>query len=36
MDGMLEHDGQVGNLLKALDDLGIANPKLPGIFGVSH
>jgi arylsulfatase len=25
MDGMLEHDGDVGNLLKALDDLGIAN-----------
>ena len=25
MDGMLEHDGHVGNLLKALDDLGIAN-----------
>jgi arylsulfatase len=24
-DGMLEHDGHVGNLLKALDDLGIAN-----------
>jgi arylsulfatase A-like enzyme len=25
MDGMLEHDGHVGNLLKTLDDLGIAN-----------
>jgi arylsulfatase len=25
MDGMLEHDGHVGQLLKALDDLGIAN-----------
>src|SRR5262245_22503786 len=25
MDGMLEHDGHVGNLLKAIDDLGIAN-----------
>ena len=25
MDGMLEHDGHVGDLLKTLDDLGIAN-----------
>src|SRR5262249_62104584 len=25
MDGMLEHDDHVGNLLKTLDDLGIAN-----------
>jgi arylsulfatase len=25
VDGMLEHDGHVGQLLKALDDLGIAN-----------
>jgi arylsulfatase A-like enzyme len=25
MDGMLEHDGHVGNLLKALDDLGLAS-----------
>jgi arylsulfatase len=25
MDGMLEHDGHVGQLLKALEDLGIAN-----------
>jgi arylsulfatase len=25
MDGMLEHDGHVGNLLKALDDLGLAD-----------
>jgi len=25
MDGMLEHDGHVGDLLKALDDLGIAD-----------
>src|SRR5262245_48699854 len=25
MDGMLEHDGHVGDLLKAIDDLGIAN-----------
>ncbi|MGE0649283.1 MAG: arylsulfatase [Alphaproteobacteria bacterium] len=25
MDGMVEHDGHVGKLLKALDDLGIAN-----------
>jgi arylsulfatase len=25
MDGMIEHDGIVGNLLKALDDMGIAN-----------
>ena len=24
-DGMIEHDGDVGKLLKALDDLGIAN-----------
>ena len=24
-DGMIEHDGDVGNLLKTLDDLGIAN-----------
>ena len=24
-DGMIEHDGQVGQILKALDDLGIAN-----------
>ena len=24
-DGMVEHDGQVGQLLKKLDDLGIAN-----------
>ena len=24
-DGMLEHDGHVGKLLKALDDLGIAD-----------
>src|SRR4029450_5542150 len=24
-DGMLEHDGQVGKLLKALDDLNLAN-----------
>jgi len=25
IDGMIEHDGIIGNLLKALDDLGIAN-----------
>lgn len=25
MDGMIEHDGIIGNLLKALDDLGVAN-----------
>src|SRR5262249_30630379 len=25
IDGMLEHDGHVGNLLKTIDDLGIAN-----------
>ncbi len=25
MDGMIEHDGIVGNLLKSLDDMGIAN-----------
>jgi arylsulfatase A-like enzyme len=25
LDGMIEHDGHVGNLLKALDDMGIAN-----------
>ena len=24
-DGMIEHDGDVGKLLKALDDLGIAD-----------
>ncbi|MEI4914014.1 sulfatase-like hydrolase/transferase, partial [Klebsiella pneumoniae] len=24
-DGMIEHDGDVGKLLKAVDDLGIAN-----------
>jgi Sulfatase len=24
-DGMIEHDGQVGQILKVLDDLGIAN-----------
>jgi arylsulfatase len=24
-DGMIEHDGDVGKLLKAIDDLGIAN-----------
>ncbi len=24
-DGMIEHDGDVGKLLKALDDLGAAN-----------
>ncbi len=25
MDGMIEHDGIIGNLLKALDDMGVAN-----------
>jgi arylsulfatase len=25
LDGMIEHDGIIGNLLKALDDLGVAN-----------
>ena len=28
IDGMIEHDGHVGNLLKALDDLGIADNTL--------
>ena len=25
IDGMIEHDGTIGNLLKALDDMGVAN-----------
>ncbi|QOZ12390.1 arylsulfatase [Bradyrhizobium sp. CCBAU 51765] len=35
MDGMLEHDGHVGNLLKALDDLGIANNTIV-IYGTDN
>jgi arylsulfatase len=35
MDGMLEHDGQVGNLLKTLDDLGIANDTIV-IYGTDN
>ena len=35
MDGMLEHDGQVGNLLKAIDDLGIANNTIV-IYGTDN
>ncbi|MBT1513403.1 arylsulfatase [Bradyrhizobium sp. SRL28] len=35
MDGMLEHDGHVGNLLKTLDDLGIANDTIV-IYGTDN
>jgi arylsulfatase len=35
MDGMLEHDGHVGDLLKALDDLGIANNTIV-IYGTDN
>ncbi|MET0706587.1 MAG: arylsulfatase [Tardiphaga sp.] len=35
MDGMLEHDGHVGNLLKTLDDLGIANNTIV-IYGTDN
>jgi arylsulfatase len=35
MDGMLEHDGDVGNLLKTLDDLGIANNTIV-IYGTDN
>jgi arylsulfatase A-like enzyme len=35
MDGMLEHDGQVGNLLKTLDDLGLANNTIV-IYGTDN
>jgi arylsulfatase len=35
MDGMLEHDGHVGSLLKALDDLGIANNTIV-IYGTDN
>jgi arylsulfatase len=35
VDGMLEHDGHVGNLLKALDDLGIANDTIV-IYGTDN
>jgi arylsulfatase A-like enzyme len=35
MDGMLEHDGHVGNLLKAIDDLGIANNTIV-IYGTDN
>jgi arylsulfatase len=35
MDGMLEHDGHVGNLLKALDDLNIANNTIV-IYGTDN
>jgi len=35
MDGLLEHDGHVGNLLKAIDDLGIANNTIV-IYGTDN
>jgi arylsulfatase len=35
MDGMLEHDGHVGNLLKTIDDLGIANNTIV-IYGTDN
>lgn len=35
MDGMLEHDGHVGNLLKTIDDLGIANSTIV-IYGTDN
>jgi arylsulfatase len=35
MDGMLEHDGHVGNLLKTLDDLGLANNTIV-IYGTDN
>jgi arylsulfatase A-like enzyme len=35
MDGMLEHDGHVGNLLKTLDDLGIAENTIV-IYGTDN
>src|ERR1044072_8326301 len=35
MDGMLEHDGHVGSLLKTLDDLGIANNTIV-IYGTDN
>jgi arylsulfatase len=35
MDGMLEHDGHVGDLLKALDDLGLANNTIV-IYGTDN
>src|SRR5262245_66570625 len=35
MDGMLEHDGHVGDLLKAIDDLGIANNTIV-IYGTDN
>jgi arylsulfatase len=35
MDGMIEHDGHVGDLLKALDDLGIANNTIV-IYGTDN
>jgi arylsulfatase len=35
MDGMLEHDGHVGNLLKTVDDLGIANNTIV-IYGTDN
>jgi arylsulfatase len=35
IDGMLEHDGHVGNVLKALDDLGIANNTIV-IYGTDN
>jgi arylsulfatase len=35
MDGMLEHDGHVGNLLKTLEDLGIANNTIV-IYGTDN
>jgi arylsulfatase A-like enzyme len=35
MDGMLEHDGHVGDLLKTLDDLGIANNTIV-IYGTDN
>jgi arylsulfatase len=35
MDGMLEHDGHVGSVLKAIDDLGIANNTIV-IYGTDN
>src|SRR5215470_17122444 len=35
IDGMLEHDGHVGNLLQAIDDLGIANNTIV-IYGTDN
>jgi arylsulfatase len=35
IDGMLEHDGHVGNLLKTIDDLGIANNTIV-IYGTDN